>query len=168
MKKIKHLRTIFWAFLMIMALGLPLTLQKDVFAEEIGSITVKLTNLDTPKNDVGFTAYRVCNWNGSEGKWALDDSLKDTGVELDKLEYATDWDSAALKLASAKGLEKIDSVSGKTDESGTMKLSESNAESSGRIHIRAPFPLGTEPLSSTENAFVRPVGGLTERFIFSG
>ena len=56
MKKIKHLRTIFWAFLMIMALGLPLTLQKDVFAEETGSITVKLTNLDTPKNAVGFTA----------------------------------------------------------------------------------------------------------------
>ena len=52
MKKIKHLRTIFWAFLMIMALGLPLTLQKDVLAAEEGSITVKLNNLDTPKNDV--------------------------------------------------------------------------------------------------------------------
>ena len=124
MKKIKHLRTIFWAFLMIMALGLPLTLQKDVLAAEEGSITVKLNNLDTPKNDVGFIAYRVGNWNGSEGKWVLEESLKDTGVELDKLEYATDWDSAALKLASAKGLEKIDSVSGKTDESGIMKLSE--------------------------------------------
>lgn len=123
MKKIRHLRAIFWIFLVIMALGLPRTLQKEVLAAEEGSITVQLNNLDTPKNDVGFTAYRVGSWSGEEGKWVLDDSLKDTGVELDKLEYATDLDSAALKLASAKGLENIDHVvSGKTDGSGTMQL----------------------------------------------
>ncbi len=65
-----------------------------------------------------------------------------------------DTHAAALYLKAANSVYII--------HTGTMKLSESIAESSDRIHIRAPFPLGTEPLSSTANAFVRPAGGLTE------
>lgn len=51
---------------------------------------------------------------------------------------------------------------------GTMRLSELTAESSGRIQIIAPLPRGTDPLSSTEKALISSLGGLTERLISIG
>lgn len=123
MKQKKHLLATAWVFLFAMALLLPGIIKKEVLGAETeqGSITVCLDDLGTPMSDVEFTAYRVGNWSG-EGNWVLEESLSDTGVTLDNLTYAEEWDAAALKLAWAGNFDQIESASGKTDASGTMVL----------------------------------------------
>lgn len=124
MKKIKHLKSIRYIVLLVLALTVLWTGQKEVSADtEQGSITVHLNELGTPKNDVKFSVYRVGSWNGSEGKWTLDESLAGSGVVLDKITNAEELESAAKALIATGSLEAYKTAEGQTDSSGSMLLS---------------------------------------------
>lgn len=124
MKRIKHLKTMMCIVLMVMALAVLWTIQKDAVAEtELGSITVQLNELGTPKGNVKFAAYRVGDWNGSEGKWELDESLAGTGVVLDKITNAEEMGVAATKIIQESNLEGFKAAEGQTDDTGKMVLS---------------------------------------------
>ena len=123
MKQIKHLTTMIC--IALMALAVFWTIQKEALADtKPGSITVRLHELKTPKNDVKFTAYFVGGWNGTEGKWELDESLAQTGVDLENLTSADELEIAARKLIMKGNLEELEAVNGQTDDSGTMVLSD--------------------------------------------
>lgn len=129
MKWQKRLLRITRIFLLVLTLTLPwmLTQQKASAAEnnEIGSITIILDELGTPKGNVGFTAYYVGNRDNA-GNWQLTDSLAATGVSLEGLTYADEWDAAALKLVEAAQNGDLSSATGKTDENGNLTFSALN------------------------------------------
>lgn len=121
MKWKNRLFTITKMFLLLLTLVLPWTAQRQVLAaNSTGSIAISLKDLGTPKNDVTFKAYEVGEWNGEEGTWRLIDILSSTKISLKDLEYASDWDAAALTLSQQKELGSLPSVSGKTDADGKL------------------------------------------------
>lgn len=108
-------------FLLLLVLVLPWMIPERVQAStEAGSITINLKDLKTPKGDVIFKAYKVGEWNGAEGSWKLLDCLESTGISLNDLMYASEWDAAAMILSTQSELGTLTSVSGKTDENGVM------------------------------------------------
>lgn len=112
-------------FLLLLTLVLPWTIQERVLADSgQGRITINLRDLETPKNNVAFNVYKVGTWDGTTGNWQLAESLQDCGVVLEELVYASEWDAAAVTLSKQTGLETLLSVSGKTDENGTLTLKE--------------------------------------------
>ena len=120
MKWNKKLFTIAKTFLLLLTLILPLTVQKNVLAEnETGSITISLKDLETPKKDVAFKAYEVGE-RDAEGNWQLVESLKGIEISLKDLVYAEEWDAAALKLVQEADLDALISAEGKTDEEGKL------------------------------------------------
>lgn len=124
MKRWKYGKTMLCIVMMVMALTVLWTIQKDAVADtEPGSITVQLNELGTPKGNVKFTAYRVGDWNGSEGKWELDNSLAGTGIVLDQLTTADEMEAAARKLIQESNLEQYKAAEGLTSDSGTLVLS---------------------------------------------
>lgn len=123
MKLKNRLFTITKMFLLLLTLVLPWTVQAKA-ANGTGSIAISLKDLGTPKSDVAFKAYEVGEWNGEEGTWRLVDILSSTQISLKDLEYASEWDAAALTLAQQKELESLPSVSGKTDADGKLTFSD--------------------------------------------
>lgn len=110
-------------FLALLTLGLIWTSQMEVMAAqpESGTLIVQLDDLGTPRDSVGFTAYYVGNMNDN-GEWKLIDGLRSTGVDLNGLVYADEWDAAALKLVHAADLTKLKTFTGQTSAEGTMTL----------------------------------------------
>lgn len=77
-----------------------------------GSITIQLTTeLGTSKEGVGFNLYKVGNWNAARENWLLDGRLSGTGIVLDNLSTASDWDSAAQTLSGQLATANIGSSS---------------------------------------------------------
>lgn len=125
MKMKRHLRLIMGVFLMTLGLIVLCTIQKDAKAgTEKSSITIKLHDLGTPKNDVRFTAYRVGSWNGQQGKWQLDARFAGADVDLEKITKAEELESAAKKLIESGKLEETESFSATTDSVGNATLSD--------------------------------------------
>lgn len=125
MKQRNKLFTITKMLLLLLTLVLPWTTSNRVLADSgKGSIRINLKELQTPKNDVTFKAYKVGAWNGTEGSWQLDSTLAGTGISLKDLVYASDFDKAALELSKQPGLDSIASVSGKTDANGSLTFSD--------------------------------------------
>lgn len=123
MNRRRILITMAKVFLLLLTLALPWTLQERVYADSGGSISVNLKDLGTSRKDVAFTAYKIATLDEAKGSWKLDDRLADTGVSLDELEYAADWDDAAMKISKSGELAKFSSLSGKTNQDGGMKFS---------------------------------------------
>ena len=122
-KKKNKIVTIGKIFLLLLTLILPWTIQERVLADT-GSITINLKELGSSKTDVKFKAYEVGAWNSTTGSWELAECLRDTGIELNDLIYASDWDDAALELAKeTEALKTLTSVSGATDANGTLTFS---------------------------------------------
>lgn len=129
MKRIKHLKTMMCITLMALALVVLWSVQKDAKAEgEIGSITIELQDIQnskgqyTEKNNVEFAAYKVGSWNGSTGKWELDGSLSETGINLNDLKTAEDLEAAATALLEQENLEDLQVKSDVTNETGYLKF----------------------------------------------
>lgn len=124
MKRKNQLLTIVTMFLMLLTLILPWTVQTQVLAETgKGSITISLKDLGTPKSDVTFKAYEVGE-RDAEGNWKLVTSLESTGISLKDLNYANEWDAAALKLTQSADLTTLVSAEGKTDANGTLTFTD--------------------------------------------
>lgn len=86
-----------------------------------GSITIQLTTeLGTSKEGVGFKLYKVGNWKAARENWLLDDRLSATGIVLDNLSTASDWDSAAQTLSGQISSANLSSSSGTTDADGKL------------------------------------------------
>ena len=109
-------------FLVLLASGIRMPGQRQAMAAENGpgTLTVQLDDIGTPRGGTGFTAYAVGSLE--EGQWILDESLAGTGVDLNSLTYADEWDAAALKLARAAGDAALEGRSGQTDGAGTLAL----------------------------------------------
>lgn len=112
--------------LLLLTLVLPWTIQERVLADTgSGSISIDLQELETPKAEVRFKAYKVGTWNSTTGNIELAECLKDKGIDLDKLVYAADWEKAALKLSEqTEVLETLSSINGITDQNGKLTFSD--------------------------------------------
>ena len=110
-------------FLALLTLGLIWTGQMEIMAAQIetGTLIVQLDEMGTPRDSVGFTAYYVGGLNDNS-EWKLIDGLQSTGVDLDGLVYADEWDAAALKLAHAADFSRLTASTGQTNAEGTMTL----------------------------------------------
>lgn len=122
--------------LMALALVVLWSVQKDAKAEgKIGSITIELQDIKnskgqyTEKNNVEFAVYRVGSWNGSTGKWELEESLSEAKIDMDYLtsEDAKSEDleaasSALLRLPNLKDLQFKPDKKHVTDEEGYLKF----------------------------------------------
>lgn len=119
----KKLSTMTGVFLALLTLGLIWTGQMEVMAAQIetGTLIVQLDEMGTPRDSVGFTAYYVGGLNDNS-EWKLIDGLQSTGVDLDGLVYADEWDAAALKLAHAADFSRLTASTGQTNAEGTMTL----------------------------------------------
>lgn len=113
-------------FLLLLALVLPWTIQERVLADAgYGSISINLKDLESPKADVKFKAYKAATWNSTTESFELAECLKDKGISLDALVYASDWDEAALKLSKqTEALETLISINGMTDQNGMLTFSD--------------------------------------------
>lgn len=93
-------------------------------AEKTGSIQITLNDINTLRENVSFTVYKVGNWEDTSANWKLDDKLSDTQVCLDTLKTASQWEMAATTLAKQTNLANLNNESGKTDENGKLKFSD--------------------------------------------
>jgi LPXTG-motif cell wall-anchored protein len=92
----------------------------DVYAAS-GNLNVQLNDLGTPMDNVGFSVYEVGSLN-TQNKWELTGTLSGKGVELNGLEYASQWDAAAARLAYLVDQEGLQGSSGVTDSNGLMRM----------------------------------------------
>jgi hypothetical protein len=86
-----------------------------------GSLTILLDDLGTPMDNVGFSVYQVGSLN-AQGAWELTEPLRDKGVELNSLNYASQWDAAASRLAYLVQTQGLQGKIGVTDSSGQMNM----------------------------------------------
>lgn len=110
-------------FLLLLTFGMLAAGNCNVQAAQAsgGRMVVQLKDLGTPMSGVGFSAYEVGFLN-SQGTWELVETLNGKGVELDGLEYASQWDAAASRLAYLAGQNQMQGTSGMTDSNGQMVL----------------------------------------------
>lgn len=85
------------------------------------SITLHLTEeLGTSKANVGFTLYKVGDWNPKSERWSLINSLSSTEIIFSNLTKVAEWKSAAETLSKEEGLTEISKTEGKTNEEGKL------------------------------------------------
>lgn len=93
-------------------------------AEASGSLSLTCLYDSKPVAQMEYRLYRVGGWTG-DGGLELDEAWAQAGVSLDQLSTASDWRSAAEKLASYAGEQELSWVAGKlTDEAGKVTFSE--------------------------------------------
>ena len=109
-------------FLALLVFGTVLPAERQAMAAETGpgTLTVRLDDIGTPKGGVGFTAYYVGTLEGNQ--WKLEESLRETGVDLNAMTYADEWDTAALKLARAAAGTELGRQTGETDGDGAFTM----------------------------------------------
>lgn len=92
-------------------------------AEASGSLTLTCLYDSRPVAQMEYRLYRVGGWTG-DGGLELDEAWAQAGVSLDQPSTASDWRSAAEKLASYANEQEFSWVAGKlTDASGEVTFS---------------------------------------------
>ena len=109
-------------FLALLTAGICMPGQRQAMAAETGpgTLKVQLDDIGTPKESVGFTVY--CVGTLEENQWKLEESLEETGVDLNAMTYADEWDTAALKLARASAAAGLERQTGETDGDGAFTM----------------------------------------------
>lgn len=91
--------------------------------EASGSLSLTCLYDSKPVAWMVYTLYRVGSWT-DDGRLELDEAWAQTGVSLEQLGSASEWRSAAEKLATYAKEQQAASVAGKlTDEAGKLTFS---------------------------------------------
>lgn len=109
--------------LLLLLLGAPSVGRENVEAAQqlAGRMVVQLEDLGTPMSGVEFQVYEAGSLT-SQGTWELSEALKGKGVDLEGLESASQWGAAASKLAYLAKRDRLQGISGMTDNTGQMAL----------------------------------------------
>ena len=107
-------------FLVLLVSGFRMPGQAMAAESGPGRLTIQLDDIGTPRQGIGFTVYRVGTLE--DDVWKLEESLLETGVDLNAMTYAEEWDTAALKLARVAIEAKLELMSGQTDGNGALPL----------------------------------------------
>ncbi len=92
-------------------------------AEASGSLSLTCLYDSKPVPQMEYRLYRVGGWTDGGGL-DLDEAWAQAGVSLGQLSTASDWRSAAEKLASYASVQELSWVAGKlTDEAGKVTFS---------------------------------------------
>ncbi len=92
--------------------------------DSYGELTIQLSDIGTPKNQVEFLVYKIADMNSSGSEWIVDKRLElvYSDIDLNQEKTASQWEKEAEILTSAIKSTEIPSMIGITDENGRLVL----------------------------------------------